>query len=107
MRLIFKKLLANWGTNPAFVDLRHLDTTDKMSDGTHATEWVVREAHNTGWPLAPTVWATQPPADKAAAISAAADVGTSLCFRLPPAEWVGPGFRRGTLSSTAYSSSPA
>jgi hypothetical protein len=88
VRQIFKKLLANWGTAPAFVDLRHLDTTEKMLDGMHATEWVVREAHNNGWPLAPTVWATQAPADKLAAINAAADVGTSLCFRLPPAEWV-------------------
>lgn len=84
-----------WGNDPAFVDLRHVDTNEKMSDGSHPIEWVVREAHNRGWPLAPTIWSGQKTADRAASIDIAAEVGTSICFRLPPDEWVAIGSPEG------------
>lgn len=89
VRKVFKVLRQqSWGDAPAFVDLRHIDTSQRMARGTHPTTWLVHEAHNSGWALAPTVWPGQADIDRAAAIEAVRDVGSSLCMRLSSEDWV-------------------
>ncbi len=81
------QLLRDWGTRPAFVDLRHVDPEGRMADGTHPVEWLIRACADAGLILAPVVSATREESYREAAFSVAEEVGTSICFRLPPGEW--------------------
>lgn len=103
---IAKELVKDWGVDPAFIDLSWVDTSQPMPNGTHAVEWFVGLADSLGLKLAPAISAGHDPAYRAAAVSAAHGVGTTLCLRLTPQEWhdlgtpVGDGRLAGLLAET-------
>jgi hypothetical protein len=82
-----RALAGDWGAGPAFVDMRYIDTSTPMPDGTHALQWFVQRCLEWGLPLAPTISGAHSPEYRAAAVRAANLVGTSVCLRLGPDEW--------------------
>jgi len=87
LRQLSRQLVRDWGELPAFVDLAHLDPRARMDDGAHPVAWFVRTMADLGLPLTPAMNAGRPPDYRAAAATVAAELGTGLCFRLPPEEW--------------------
>lgn len=82
------QLIRDWGTRPAMVDCRHLPPDERMSDGSHPLEWIVRTCAEAGLVLAPVLGPSSDAAVRRAAFDAADRVGTSLCIRLDPPDWV-------------------
>jgi hypothetical protein len=80
-------LLRDWGTGPAFVDLQFVDTAATMRDGSHPLSWLLTTCAESGLVLSPVLCAGRPEPDRQAAIHAARQIGSSLCFRLPATEW--------------------
>lgn len=101
-----QQLAKDWGTQPAFVDLRWIDTSRPMSDGSHAIERFLSLANSFGLKLAPAISTTHPASYRQSAIAAANSAGTTLCLRLAPTEWndlgspVGSGRLEGLLNET-------
>ena len=101
-----RELPKDWGLGPAFVDLRWVDTSQPMSDGSHAIERFVSRCETSGLKLAPAISTSHAATYRAAAVSAANNVGTTLCLRLSPDEWydlgtpVGNGRVLGLLAET-------
>ncbi|MDP9410361.1 MAG: beta family protein [Actinomycetota bacterium] len=87
VRKVPSQLVRDWGTRAAFIDLRHIDPEARMSDGSHPVEWLVSASADAGLTLAPAVSAGRDDAYREAAFDVAQQVGTSVCFRLPPSEW--------------------
>lgn len=85
---VMTHLARDWGQVPAFLDLEHLDGDLSSISGLHALEWSLREAAGRGMPLAPCVASGRDTAYRQAAYRSALANSTSLCFRLPPAEWL-------------------
>lgn len=100
------ELVKDWGVGPAFVDLRWVDTSHPMSDGSHAIERFLYRADADGLKLAPALSTDHNPAYRAAAVKAANSIGSTLCLRLSPEEWhdlgtpVGNGRVLGLLAET-------
>ena len=81
-------LVRDWGTAPAFVDLRHVNTERAMPDGSHALHWFMQRASEMNLSLAPALSGdAHSPAYRSAAIAAANTLGTALLVRLSPREW--------------------
>jgi hypothetical protein len=100
------QLANDWGTRPAFVDLRYIDTARAMSDGSHAVAKLVQTAMDRGLPLAPVLSGAHSAAYRAAAVDAANVFGTAVGIRLGPTEWpnlgtpLGDGHLQGLLAET-------
>lgn len=101
------ELVKDWGWEPAFIDLRWVDTSQPMSDGSHAIQLFLSVADSLGLKLAPAISTSHQPSYRQAAIAAANAVGATLCLRLAPTEWydlgspVGDGRLEGLLAETA------
>jgi hypothetical protein len=101
-----RALLQDWGTNPAFVDLRFVDTSGPDVDGVHPLTFFVLRCGSGGLSLAPVIAGAHSEAYRAAAVDAATRAGTALAIRLGPTEWpdlgsaLGDGHVMGLLSET-------
>lgn len=81
-------LVRDWGVGDAFVDLRHVDVSQPMRDGSDATMWFLRQCQDRGLTLAPSISGTAHSVNERTAAVAAADaLGASLLIRLGPTEW--------------------
>ena len=80
------QLAADWGTRPAFVDLRFVDTTVQV-DGLHPVTWFVLRCRDAGLLLAPALSVAHDSDYKAAAADASRAAGTAMAIRLGPSEW--------------------
>jgi hypothetical protein len=103
-----RALLRDWGTRPAFVDLRFVDT-NRVVHGTHPLPFFVMRCLAGGLPLAPVLAGVHDGPYRAAAIDAATRAGTALAIRLGPTEWptlgtpLGDGHVMGLLAETGRS----
>jgi len=101
-----KQLADDWGIEPAFVDLRHVDTASPLPDGSHPLVRLVIACQDWGLPLTPVVSGAHDPAYRAAAVRAAGLAGTAVGIRLGPSEWpeigtpLGDGHLLGLLAET-------
>ncbi|SLE92580.1 Uncharacterised protein [Mycobacteroides abscessus subsp. bolletii] len=81
------QLAKDWGSGPAFVDLRWVDSSQPTSRGIHLVEQFLRGAFEAGLRLAPAISSDQPTEYRSAAIRTANALGASVCLRLSPEEW--------------------
>lgn len=101
-----RQLPADWGNGPAFVDLRHVDTTTPLPDGSHPLVRLVVGCADRELPLTPVVSGVHDAGYRAAAAHAAGLAGTAVAVRLGPAEWpeigtpLGDGHLLGLLAGT-------
>ena len=101
-----RQLADDWGTAPAFVDLRHVDTASPLGDGSHPLVRLVLSCLDWNLPLTPVVSGAHDLAYRAAAVRAAALAGTAVGIRLGPPEWpeigtpLGDGHLLGLLAET-------
>lgn len=97
---IAEALAKDWGVGPAFVDLRHVDTSYPLASGVHPLVAFVNKCLSLGLPLAPVVSGAHSADYRLAAADAARDAGTSVGIRLGPAEWanLGTGLGDGHLA---------
>lgn len=105
-------LVRDWGLGGAFVDLRHVDVSQPMTDGSEATMWFLRHCRDRGLTLAPSIsGVAHTPGQRAAAVAAANAFGTSMLIRLGPNEWpnlgtpLGDGHLMSLLGETGRSAS--
>jgi hypothetical protein len=100
------QLLQDWGTGPAFVDLRWVDCSSPSTTGLHLVEHFLRNASQAGLRLAPVISPNQPLDYRRAAIDTANGLGAPVCLRIAPEEWsdigtpVGDGRLLGLLDET-------
>lgn len=84
---VARQLAADWGITPAFVDLRYVDTTAPLPDGSHPLVRFVGVSRDRGLPLTPVVSGSHDDSYRAAAVTAARLADTAVAIRLGPAEW--------------------
>jgi hypothetical protein len=77
----------DWGLHPAFVDLRYVEASGPMSDGSHAIAYFIARCRENGLQLSPALSTEHTTEYRAAAVQAADDHGSSPLLRLSPAEW--------------------
>lgn len=101
-----RQLADDWGTGPAFVDLRHVDTASPLPDGNHPLARLLLACRDWGLPLTPVISGAHAPAYRAAAVLAASLADTAVGIRLGPSEWpeigtpLGDGHLLGLLGET-------
>jgi hypothetical protein len=81
-----RSLSKEWHT-PAFVDLRHVDTSSPMSDGSHALRFFIARCREAGLALVPAISGDHDDSYREAARVAADENATGVMLRLSPAEW--------------------
>jgi hypothetical protein len=72
---------------PAFVDLRHVDLTAQMSDGSHPLRYFVRRCREEGLSLVPAYSMDHDEPYRAAARLVSNENATGMLLRLSPDEW--------------------
>jgi hypothetical protein len=103
---VARQLGQDWGSGPAFVDLRHIDTRAPLSDGSHPVFGFVTRCAAQGLPLAPVISGAHDTEYRAAAVAASRAAETSIGIRLGPNEWpnlgtpLGDGHLMGLLGET-------
>lgn len=101
-----RALIHDWGRQPAFADLRFVDTSGPPIDGLHPLTFFVLRCASGGLPLAPVIGGVHSAEYRAAAVDAASRAGTALGIRLGPTEWpnlgtaTGDGHVMGLLAET-------
>lgn len=101
-----RQLRQDWGSSPAFVDLRFIDTSKPLEDGRHPLLSFVVRCRESDLPLAPVISGAQAPSYRRAAVEGASAAGTTIALRLSPDEWantgtpLGDGHLQGLLAET-------
>ena len=80
------ELANDWGSSPAFVDLRFIDGAP-LPSGRHPVGWFIEEAMIRGLPLTPVVSSSHDRNYRLAAAQAAQAAGTAVALRLGADEW--------------------
>ena len=88
LRKMPAQLIRDWGTRPAMLDVRYIEPGERMDDGSHPVDWLLRTCAEAGLFLAPVVSPDRDSAYRHAAYGVADRIGASLCFRLSPGDWV-------------------
>jgi hypothetical protein len=80
-------LAQTWGKRPAFLDGVHVEN-ERMDDGSHPIEWMIKEARNEGLELVPVV-SPDHSSDYKVAVSriVTADDASEVCLRLRVSDW--------------------
>ena len=76
-----------WGSDRAFIDMRFIEPTERMSDGSHPLDWLIVRANAAGATLLPSVSPSRDAAYRAAAARSVARDGRGACVRLATGEW--------------------
>jgi hypothetical protein len=84
--LLAKQLAKDWGTRPAFADLRFVKPVELIQD-LHPLTWFVLECRKAGLLIAPAMSGAHDPAYRAAAAEVSQQVRSSIAIRLGPEEW--------------------
>jgi hypothetical protein len=87
LRKLAGQLPNDWGVLPAFVDLRWVDTSAPMSNGSHAIRSFLLLCRSKGLHLSPAISTTHDVNYRSAAVAAANEISSELMLRLGPAEW--------------------
>lgn len=84
---VSNQLAKDWGSNPAFVDLRWVDSSFPTTRGVHLVEYFLRSAYERGLRLAPAISTDHSAEYRRIACETASELGASVCLRLSPEEW--------------------
>lgn len=86
LRGLAKQLAKDWGTRPAFADLRWVTPLTPI-DGLHPLTWFVLRCRHAGLLISPAVSGSHDPSYRAAAADVSKQVRSSMALRLGPTEW--------------------
>lgn len=80
-------LASCWRGSRAFIDMTFIEPDERMADGSHPLDWLVRSASAAGSVLVPTVSPGRDAAYRTAAAACVARDGRGACARLGVSEW--------------------
>jgi Beta protein len=82
------QLPKDWGFKPALADLRWIDAGSLLlTRDKHPIQHFLEGCAHGGLILAPAISPSNDPSYRSAALTAAAEIGAGLCFRLSPSDW--------------------
>lgn len=87
LRALGDELAACWGSDRAFIDMRFIEPTERMADGSHPLDWLIAQANAAGATLLPSVSPGRDAAYRAAAARCVARDERGACVRLATGEW--------------------